>query len=318
MVIRADDSQPAMPCRFGYFLVVGGYAWAVYLTEDRLHKIALEARGGLRECLKMIELHARDSANAFLNPGIVLTAAATWERFIVDVCLASEDADWRIENTGWKRKYDSTVPWPGSRADRTRKAQSLEHHVDEVLVGNGVLLAPLTASWRLNVSTVYKGADPKDWKWADYSSAPPEDNRDLIREAMLGAKSARDAAAHRLYYKKAREAQGYQNLKMTDDQVDQRDWCYVWQSDNTYKTKTDCKTADNPYPGKPTIQHGYARGVVALFIQLANTTIKIVREHQGWVAADSQLPAAWFHTTMPAGGEPCAGMALWDGQELFC
>jgi hypothetical protein len=129
--------------------VAGGYPSGVYLTEDKLHEIAKDARSGLRDCLKMIELHARDSANAFLNPGIVLTAVATWERFIVDVCLASEDANWSVENTGWERKYDSTVPWPGSRADR--QANSAAHHVDQILTGNGVLSSPLTASWRLHV-----------------------------------------------------------------------------------------------------------------------------------------------------------------------
>ena len=132
---------------------------------------------------------------------------------------------------------------------------------------------------------------------------------------MLGAKSARDAAAHRLYYKKAREAQGYRASDMPADEVDQRDWCYVWQSDNTYKTGS--KTADNLYPGKPTIQHGYARGVVALMIQLADITIERIREQQGWIARDSQFPAEWFCMTMPAGREPCAGMTLWNGQELF-
>ncbi|MGH3251748.1 MAG: hypothetical protein ACRDOI_36825, partial [Trebonia sp.] len=45
----------------------------------------------------------------------------------------------------------------------------------------------LTASWRLHVPTAYWGADPTEWQWAEYSSAPPEQNRDLIREAMLGA-----------------------------------------------------------------------------------------------------------------------------------
>jgi hypothetical protein len=293
--------------------VVSGYPSGVYLNEDKLHEIAKDARSGLRDCLKMIELHARDSANAFLNPGIVLTAVATWERFIVDVCLASEDANWSVENTGWERKYDSTVPWPGSRADR--QANSAAHHVDQILTGNGVLSSPLTASWRLHLPTAYWGADPTEWRWAEYSSAPSEQNRDLIREAMLGAKSTRDAAAHRLYYKKAREAQGYRTLKMTDDEIDQRDWCYVWQSDNTYKTGR--KTADNPHPGRPTIQHGYARGVVALIIQLADITIETLREHQGWTARDSQLPADWFSRTMPAGREPCAGVTLWNGQELF-
>lgn len=293
--------------------MAGGYPSGVYLTEGKLHEIALDARSGLRDCLKMIELHARDSANAFLNPGIVLTAVATWERFIVDVCLASEDVSWSVEKAGWERKYDSAVPWPGSRADR--QANSAAHHVDRILVSNGALSSPLTGSWRLHVPTAYWGADPTEWRWAEYSSAPSEQNRDLIREAMLGAKSARDAAAHRLYYKKAREAQGYRTLKMTDDEIDQRDWCYVWQSDNTYKTGR--KTADDPHPGRPTIQHGYARGVVAMFIQLADITIETLREHQGWAVRDSQLPAEWFSRTMPTGREPCAGMTLWNGQELF-
>jgi hypothetical protein len=285
----------------------------VYLTEDKLHEIAMDARSGLRDCLKMIELHARDSAKAFLNPYIVVTAVATWERFIVDVCLASQDPSWRIEDTGWDRTYDPTVPWPGSRADRDGHGPA--HHVDKVLVSNSVLSSPLTASWRLHVATSYWGADPTEWRWADYSRMPHEQNRDLIREAMLGAKSARDAAAHRLYYKKAREAQGYRTLGMTNNQVDQRDWCYVWQSDNTYKTGR--KVAGNPYPGKPTIQHGYARGVVALVIQLVDITIERIREQHGWIARDSNLPVEWFYETMPVGREPCVGMTLWNGQELF-
>ena len=70
----------------------------MYLTEGKLHEIALDARSGLRDCLKMIELHARDSASAFLNPGIVLTAVATWERFIVDVCLASRSLSIGLEH----------------------------------------------------------------------------------------------------------------------------------------------------------------------------------------------------------------------------
>jgi hypothetical protein len=291
------------------------YPAGVNLTEDKLHAVALEARSGLRDCLNMIELHARDSANAFLNPGIVVTAVSTWERFIVDVCLASEDSSWNVENTGWDRTYDPTVPWPGSRADR--EAHGPAHHVDKVLVSNGVLASPLTASWRIYVATAYWGADPTEWQWADYSAEPPEQNRDLIRQAILGARSARDAAAHRLYYKKALEAQGYRPKKDTQskrhrppdlaaDVADQQDWCYVWQSDNTYKTARQ----------KPTIQHGYARGVVALIIQLADITIERIREHRGWVARDSQLPAEWFCKTMPV-GQPCAGMKLWYGEELF-
>jgi hypothetical protein len=260
----------------------------------------------------------------------VVTAASTWERFIVDVCLAAEDRGWSIQETaGWGREYDSSVPWPGSRADRA-KGLAPVHHVDEVLVSNAVLASPLTASWKVNVATAWWGADPTEWQWADYSAAPYEQNRDLIRQAMLGAKSARDAAAHRLYYKKALEAQGYQAKKGTKgqrdrppdvsaDRADQDDWCYVWQSDNTYKAgrnQPGSPDPDDPCPGRPTIQHGYARGVVALFIQLADITIERIRGEHGWTGRDSQLPAEWFSRTMPA-GQPCAGMTLWYGEELF-
>ena len=163
------------------------------------------------------------------------------------------------------------------------------------------------------MATSWRGADPTAWHRADYSTPPTRENQDLIREAMLGAKSARDAAAHRLYYKKALEAQGHP--KRPDDEADQRYWCYVWQSDNTSKTRILQRTPDNPYPGKPTIQHGYARGAVALFIQLADITIEKIRGDQGWTDKDSQLPSEWFDQTIPKG--PCAGMTLWGGHELW-
>src|SRR5215471_4824459 len=131
------------------------------LTEDRLHDISLAAREGLRECLKMIELHARDSRNSFLNPSIALTAVATWERFMIDVCSASEKIEWSIDTAGWDH-YDSSVPWPGSRADRglgEDKKYGHEHHVDGLLTGNGVLARPLTSSWAVHVATSWFGAD---------------------------------------------------------------------------------------------------------------------------------------------------------------
>lgn len=37
----------------------------------------------------------------------------------------------------------------------------------------------------------------------------------------------------------------------------------------------------------------------------------------GLAAKDSQFPADWFCRTMAVGREPCAGMTLWNGQELF-
>lgn len=143
----------------------------------------------------------------------------------------------------------------------------------------------------------------------------------MIRRAMLGAKSARDATAHRLYYKKAREAMGYRSKKtydegLTDEEADQRGWCYVWQSDNTAKSGRKNNTLiDDGYPGRPTIQHGYARGVVALSIQIVDVTIAVISEHQGWRHAKSCLPVEWFQPTISGG--PCRGMIVWNGEALL-
>jgi hypothetical protein len=102
------------------------------LTVENFHEIALEARGGLRDCLKMIELHAGDSQRAFLNPSIVITAVATWERIATDLVCASTQPDWRIEDAGVKGRHESTYPWPGSAGRTTtvvRPVQRLRCHV---------------------------------------------------------------------------------------------------------------------------------------------------------------------------------------------
>lgn len=280
-----------------------------------LHEIALQARGGLRECLRMIELHDRNSQRAFLNPAIVLTAVATWERFADDLACAASTPGWRVQDSGWDRSFEKTVPWPGSR-DETKQAKKWGggHHMDALLREAEVLDRPLTSVWRLHVAASWLGADPTEWVYADHAAEPAEEHRDVIRRAMLGARSARDAVRHRLYYKKARQAMGYRDQNMSDDEVDQQEWCYVWQSDNTEKRgRTDDKPED-AYPGKPTIQHGYARGVVALFLQLIDATYSAISEHHGWRRWDSRLPSEWFQPTIPSG--PFAGMTVWNGKAL--
>ena len=282
------------------------------LTEQRLHTIALDSRKGLRDCLSLIELHGGDREKAYLNPYIVVSAVSTWERFAVDLACASTQPGWTAINTDWDGSFDSKgVPWPGSRADREyMKTRSLDHSIDHVLIEAGVLAAPLTDAWRLHIATWWTGQDPERWRWTEYNAAPHDTNRDIIRQAMLGAKTARDAAAHRLYYKLARRAEGYSHTNTTEDQIDQRDWCYVWQSDNTEKKNS----GDDSVSGRPTIQHGYARGVAALVIQLVDICIDTIREHHDWHQTDSQLPSAWFQSAIPSG--PCAGMTLWNGLEI--
>lgn len=179
----------------------------MYLTEDRLHDAALDARQGLRECLASMELHHRLKERAFLNPAMVIAAAATWERFATDLVFASEVENWRIEHAGWyqgekrhrKGAPDAAIPWPGCSTERkARPTPSQTHVLDYRLMEAGVLPMPLTATWSLYVATGWFGADPTDWQLANYADDSSDDGRNIIRKAILGAKSARDAGAHRL------------------------------------------------------------------------------------------------------------------------
>jgi hypothetical protein len=287
----------------------------VHLTAARLHDVALAARAGFRDCLSMIALHGADRGRAFLNPGTVVNAVATWERFALDLIAASRHHDWSISQAGWdEREYSKAAPWPDSRADRDPRRRipaQPGHALDVLLHDSAVLDTALTARWQLFVPTSWRGADPTGWRFASYGLAPNED-ADLIRRAILGAKSARDAASHRLYFKKAAEAQG---IRRPDDDVqddEHVDWCYVWQSDNTCK-KTDTEGQED-YPGRPTIQSGYVRGVVAVFLQLVDQSIAVVQQHHGWTSRDSRLPAEWFNACVPYG--PFANLIPWGGQQL--
>ena len=143
----------------------------MYLTEDRLHEVALDARQGIRECLALIELHNRLKERAFLNPATVIAAAATWERFATDLVFASEVESWQIKHAGWhkgekrsgKDAPDTAIPWPGSSKEReTWRTRSQTHELDYRLMKVGILPVPLTATWNLYVATGWFGADPTD------------------------------------------------------------------------------------------------------------------------------------------------------------
>ena len=222
--------------------------------------------------MRMIELHARDSHRAFLNPSIALTAVATWERFAVDLCWASERTEWSIDTAGWYEGYDSAVPWPESRPDRglaQNKKYGQSHYIDGLLIRDGVLAEPLTSSWTLHVATSWFGADPTEWMWANYSAPPASENRDIIRQAMLGAKLPA-CCCPPLVRQEGRAGALLRSDDMPDTDADLRDWCYVWQKEK---------------PGRPAIQHGYARGVVALIIQLIDITVATIRDHQDWTTS---------------------------------
>jgi hypothetical protein len=258
------------------------------LTESTYREIASYAGKGLRDCLSLVALHDRDRQRSFLNPSTVICAVSTWERFIQDLVDASSRTDWSARDTGWNE--DGALPWPGSRGDlKGEQARGHRHRVDQRLLDTEVLRTPLTGLWNVLVATSWKGADPTGWRRVGFTVGEPEG--DELRQAMLGAKSARDAAAHRLYFKKAHQAQGLVKATTTPEEADFLDWCYVWQSDNTVKSGA---SASGEPMGRPTIQSGYARGVVALFLQLVDQTVAAVDAHQGWDVRSRTIPAEWF------------------------
>lgn len=234
----------------------------------------MEARRGYRDCFRMVKLHGGAANRSFLNPPIVVTAVATWERFAVDLAAASSREDWSVRTAGEIRQFDN-APWPVSDKSKPRgtntSAGGVSCYLDEYL---GIAV---TDGWEIHLATGWNGQRATQWKVAGFEP--------LIREAMVGAKFARHAAAHRLPYKQARLAR-------------ERDG-YTWASDNAEKSGT----------GRPTIQHGYARGVLALFLQLTASSIQQLEKHHSW-SVGAQLPSEWFEAKISKG--PFEGMELWD------
>lgn len=264
---------------------------------QNFHEIALAARTGLRETLKIVQLHASSQANAALNPGMLITAVATWERFMADLAAAATYSDWCINQAGFYRYYDRSG-WPGRQKD----SSSIEDACD-LLINEGLLQAPLTNVWNVRLATSWRGSQPTRWREVQFS---PDDGNEVL-SALMGSKTARDAAAHRIPYKKAIDARGGSVRSNGEVCSEGLTWTYPWESDNVVKSRD----------GRPTIQHGYVRSVLALFIQIIDSSIaEISRQNVSTSGQNNRLPAAWFKPIMPT-GHPCGGMTLWNGVVLI-
>jgi hypothetical protein len=79
----------------------------------------------------------------------------------------------------------------------------------------------------------------------------------------------------------------------------------VWASDNISKSASR----------RPTIQNGYARGVVAMFIQLIDGTIAVIRNKHGWHTRDSRLPPQWFEPRITQ--DSLVESEFWNGKRLL-
>lgn len=243
----------------------------MHLTRVRLETVVSEAHHGIDDCHQIIDIHARQKKHKVLNPYLVLSAVSAWERFIVNLLGASEKSAW---DPRMNDERSTAAPWPGSRADEDFSQKNDGYHVlDSRLIEANVLDEPLTSYWQALVSTDYRGSDPRKWRLGSFRPEADEKGRRILQQGLLGAKTARDAVAHRIYHRKAEEAESLDDI---------RKWHYTWSSDNYVKT------------GNPTIQNGYARGTVALFIQLIDCTAVRIANRQGWARDGIRLPADWF------------------------
>lgn len=241
------------------------------LDETRIQAVTAEAQKGFMDCRKIIDIHNRDTANAVLNPYIVLAAVATWERYIVNLLGAAERNDWDIRTHD---EFSSPAPWPGCRKDEKQAAKhDGQHNIDHRLIAAKVLTEPITTAWCAWVSTDYRGAYPRVWRWGSFAPKAEAEERAHLRQGLLGAKSARDAVAHRIYHQKASEAESTSDISK---------WHFTWSSDTYLKT------------GTPTIQNGYARGVVALLMQLMECTNHAIGQRQGFDLDSIRLDHTWF------------------------
>ncbi len=154
----------------------------------------------------MLALHGGSRSHYYLNGPVVVTACATWERFINDLIGAGRrDADdWHpldhAADIG-----GGAAPWPASTADRKRFEKTGRHELDFQMIDVGILTSNLTSRWTLTLSTSWMRGQPTEW----VAIEPTGDGGSLdptLARHILGAKSARDAVAHRLYFKKARTA----------------------------------------------------------------------------------------------------------------
>jgi hypothetical protein len=301
------------------------------LTQAKFDFIAANARESLRDALNMIAMHdaglQEGRRDSFLNPPTLLIAVAAWERFIEDLVGASVLESWSTPGDWpmWKGPkiwpldaQSGKVVWPKSKQSEDARGKHCagRHPLDALLIDSGTLGTALTECWQAWVSTWYSGKRPAGWRFASNNEPDLEHGgvrqelrtgTETIFDALLSAASARDAAAHGLFDKKANDAstQGW----------------YWWHSDADAREPRDdanrqlgAETVLKARVGRPSIQSGYVRRVTALIVQLIDCSITAVVRHHGWPES-LRLPADWFEKT-PAKGVRLAGVEIWSGETL--
>jgi hypothetical protein len=231
-------------------------------TEESFALACRHARLNVRDALDLIAVHAEESVSGAqprvaLNPAIVVAAVSSWERFVADLVGAVTPLDTASTSD------DGAMPEPATRwAPGTFEGDS-SHQPSAVggrLRNLGYLNRPnVVARWMADVPTGWWGVRPTGWRRLGPGTEETWGVEDYLASAIL----VRNAGAHRSAAALAAVAER-RNLPFLD---------------------SDAKST--------TIQHGYARGIVALVIQVLDSTITAISEDRGW-SGDHRLPDAWF------------------------
>ena len=230
-------------------------------TEESFALVCRHARLNVRDALDLIAVHAEKAVSgaqprAALNPAIVVAAVSSWERFVADLVGALTPLDTPASD-------DIAMPEPATGWPPGTFAGDSSHHPGAVggrLRNLGYLNRPdVVARWVADVPTGWRGVRPAGWLRLGPGTEETWGVDDYLASAIL----VRNAGAHRSAAALASVAER-RNLPFLD---------------------SDAKST--------TIQHGYARGVVALVIQVLDSTITAISEDRGW-SGDHRLPDEWF------------------------
>lgn len=237
--------------------------------EESFALVCTNAELNLQDSLDLIAVHAEQPVNgrqprAALNSAIAVTAIASWERFIADLVGAVTPMDSRLESNGAEACRDRGWP-PG-----TFEGDSCFHprDVGGRLRNLGYLDDPrLVERWVVDVPTSWRGTRPGSWKRLGLGTETTWGVDEYLASAIL----VRNAGAHRATEALA-EAARRRNLPFLDSDAQ-----------------------------RTTIQNGHSRGIVALVLQILDSTIAAVCHDRQW-STGHRLPQRWFDGGTQRGG----------------
>ncbi|RKT78666.1 hypothetical protein DFJ68_2115 [Terracoccus luteus] len=235
------------------------------------------ARLNLRDALDLIAVHAEQPVSglqprAALNWAIVVAGISSWERFVAD--LEGLAASGVIQ-----RGEAGVLVDPYKIGTHVGGSSFHPRETGGRLRKLGYLSsADLIDRWVVDVPTGWKGAYPGAWERLASATKVDWGAEDYLESAIL----VRNAGAHRASHALA-ELLARRDLPFLD---------------------SDAKST--------TIQHGYARGVVALVLQVLDSTIVAICSDKGWSTA-SRMPPEWF-AGKPQGRGRHEGVNFWRRQ----